>query len=561
MLLSLHVKNLALINESEVYFGDGLNILTGETGAGKSIIIDSINFALGSKINRELMRENSDYALVELIFLVKNKNLQSKINQLGIETEEDQIIFSRKLINGRSISKINGETVSATILKKISGILIDIHGQHEHQSLLNKKKHLEILDEYGREQIVSAKEKVSTLYDQYHEYYTELKNMKSDEESRKREVSFLQYQINEIDIANLELGEDEELEKKFKRLSNGKKILEAVSVSYEKTGYDNMGAGELIGNAAKELLSIADYDEKIKNLSDILLETDSLLNDFNRELSDYISENEFSEEDFYNIDNRLNLINNLKNKYGNSIEKILSKRDENEKQLDKLINYELYVTQLEEKIENIKSQLEKESEKLSKIRKKYSKELTKKVKDVLKELNFLQVDFDMIFEKMDNYTANGFDDAEFVISTNPGQKPRPLSKVASGGELSRIMLAIKTVLADSDDIDTLIFDEIDAGISGRTAQMVSEKMALIGKKHQVICITHLPQIAAMADSHYLIEKSILNDGTVSCINRLNEDESTQELCRILGGVKITKAVISTAREMKEMAKNIKKSLR
>lgn len=551
MLQNLHVKNLALIDETEVEFGPGLNILSGETGAGKSIIIGSINLALGEKVQKEMLRDNGESALVELIFFVEDADTIEAIRALDIEMEDDTVILSRKITGGRAIGRINGEAVSASKMKAVASLLIDIHGQHEHQSLLSKKKHLEILDTFAKEALGDKKEKLAQCYQEYRKLKDELEHANLDGEERAREVSFLEYEVKEIEDAQLTVGEDEELEAVFRKYSNGKKIMDAVGAANAATSEDDESASERIGRALRELSSVSGYDERVKEMEEQLTEIDNLLSDFNHELASYLSDEEFDEETFYETEKRLDLINHLKSKYGNTIADILKYCEEKAERIAVLNDYDAYLAGLQKNVSEKEKQLEQLSRKVSDIRKKESKKLTESIKNALLDLNFLDVQFMMEFAETD-YTANGIDDAQFLISTNPGEPVKPLGKVASGGELSRIMLAIKTVMA-SDKIGTLIFDEIDSGISGRTAQMVSEKMNVLGRSHQIICITHLPQIAAMADSHFLIEKSVENQATVSKIHKLTDEESVEELARMLGGVEITDTVLENAREMKQMA--------
>ena len=551
MLQNLHVKNLALIDETEVEFGPGLNILSGETGAGKSIIIGSINLALGEKVQKEMLRDNGESALVELIFFVEDADTIEAIRALDIEMEDDTVILSRKITGGRAIGRINGEAVSASKMKAVASLLIDIHGQHEHQSLLSKKKHLEILDTFAKESLGDKKEKLAQCYQEYRKLKDELEHANLDGEERARELSFLEYEVKEIEDAQLMVGEDEELETVFRKYSNGKKIMDVVGAANAATSEDDESASERIGRALRELSSVSAYDERVKEMEEQLTEIDNLLSDFNHELASYLSDEEFDEETFYETEKRLDLINHLKSKYGNTIADILKYGEEKAERITVLNDYDAYLAGLQKNVSEKEKQLEQLSREVSDIRKKESKKLTESIKNALLDLNFLDVQFMMEFAEID-YTANGIDDAQFLISTNPGEPVKPLGKVASGGELSRIMLAIKTVMA-SDKIGTLIFDEIDSGISGRTAQMVSEKMNALGRSHQIICITHLPQIAAMADSHFLIEKSVENQATVSKIHKLTDEESVEELARMLGGVEITDTVLENAREMKQMA--------
>ncbi|MBS4979386.1 MAG: DNA repair protein RecN [Clostridiales bacterium] len=552
MLVHLHVKNLALIEEAEVEFGPGLNILTGETGAGKSILLGSMQLILGGKTSRNMIRENADYALVELLFQLENPRVLKKLEDLDLYPEEGQILLSRKIMDGRSISKINGETCTVGQMKAAAACLLDIHGQHEHQSLLYRDKQLEILDSYGRAQIFPQKTLVEEAYRQYRKSLEELNSLDIDEEQRNREMAFLEFEITEIENAALMLGEDEELERQYKKLSNARKIMEVLQTVHTITGYEN-GAGDMTGTALREMAKVTQYDEELESLSQTLNEADSLLNDFHRELSSYLDDLVFDEETFYQVERRLDLINNLKAKYGQEISGILSYRDKQLEKLEKLRKYEEYFQAAKEKVQREEKKLEEASYELSKIRQEYKEQLEKKVVQGLKDLNFLDVDFAIRFDRRKNYTPNGFDDVEYEISTNPGEMRKPLGQIVSGGELSRIMLALKAILADRDEIETLIFDEIDTGISGRTAQKVSEKMAVIGKHHQVLCITHLPQIAAMADTHFEIEKHVKGSETTTQIHPLNEEDSVRELARLLGGAEITAAVLENAKEMKELA--------
>ena len=554
MLLNLHVKNLALIEESEVTFGPGLNILSGETGAGKSIIIGSVNLALGGKVSKAMLRENTEFALVELIFSVENNEQMETLHALDIFPENGEIIMSRKIYaSGRSVSRINSETVSVSLMRKAASVLIDIHGQHEHESLLAKRNHMKYLDDYAKRALEDKKKMLAERYADYVCCKKKLGEASLDAEGQAREVSFLQYEINEIDQADLKIGEDEELEAAFRKMSHGRKIMETVSECQGLCAEGNDNAMDQIGRAVRALRNVAQFDETLEGLTGQIEEVENLLGDFNRELSGYVSELNFSEESFQMIEERLNLINHLKAKYGKTIERILEERNSKEEKLDQLQHYEEYRMQLQENLKQAEEQLEKLCQEVTDIRKKYAEELVEKTWEALKDLNFLDVRFEMEFSKLEHFTADGWDETRFLISTNPGEPLKPLDAVASGGELSRIMLALKTVLAEHDEIETLIFDEIDSGISGRTAQMVAEKIKLTGENHQIICITHLPQIAAMADQHFLIEKTSSADSTISNIRSLNREESIQELARMLGGVKITDTVLQNAKEMKEMA--------
>lgn len=548
MLFHLQVKNLALIDFAEVEFDDGLNILTGETGAGKSVIIGSVGIALGAKASKDLIRQGCDSAYVELVFSVTDEKKRKELEKHGVyPDEEGLLIISKKITPARSISRINDETVTTARLREVTGLLIDIHGQHEHQSLLYHARHLAILDEYGKSRVNGLKQNIETKYREYTDLKKKLSGFQADQEQRLREADFCRFEIDEIENAALKPGEEEECESSFRRFSNGKKIAESLSDAYEAVGTDR------ISRALRAVESAAQYDQGLNGIRDQLYDVDSLMNDLERDISSYLEEMTFDEETFHQVEARLDLIRNLENKYGRTIGDVLDSLEEKKKRLEELENYDFLKQQTEKQLSFAEKELSDLSAQLTAVRREVAKELAARIEEGLRELNFLDVKFMMEFRPLDHYTANGRDEAEFMISTNPGEPVRPLGMVASGGELSRIMLAVKTVLAETDDIPTLIFDEIDTGISGRTAQMVSEKLRVIAKRHQVICITHLPQIAAMADRHFEIRKSVEQGRTVTEIRPLNRREMTEELARLLGGAEITDAVRQNAREMKELA--------
>lgn len=557
MLLSLNVKNLALIDKAEVTFGEGLNILTGETGAGKSMLLGSLQLAFGGKLEKSALRDEEQDVYVEAVFQLEKEYQKKKLEALEIYPEEGQIILSRKFSHGRWSNKINGESVTVKVMQAVSEILIDIYGQHQQQILLNKHKHLELLDEYAAEELRQDKEALAQSYREYVKLKKELESSAMDEEKRMRELSFLEFEIKEIEEAALKPKEDEVLEKQYRKMNNGRKIMESLYQIHQATGSsESTGAGEQIGIALKTLEAVAGMEEELSVYQGQLAEIDALLSDFNRDILQYMDSLEFNEEDFVQVEERLDCINKLKAKYGKTIEDILAYGQEKQQELDKLNDYDAYMKALKENIEKKEKELLKLSQSISEIRKKKAEELCRKVKKHLEDLNFLNTELTMEFEDTKVFSANGMDEVQFMISTNLNEPLRPLHTTASGGELSRIMLAIKTVLADNDNIDTLIFDEIDTGISGRTAQKVSEKMALISKNHQLICITHLPQIAAMADRHYIIEKGVEQDKTITKVRELDEQEEITELARMLGGVTITDTTIQSAREMKQLAKII-----
>ena len=559
MLESLHVKNLALIDETEVNFTKGLNILTGETGAGKSILIGSIHLALGGKSNKDIIRSGAEYALVELVFSLENEEQKNRIMEMELPIEEDgTIILQRKITPQRSVCKVGGEMISQKQLQDLADLLIDIHGQHDNRFLLNPKKHLEILDSYCGTSLTESLSGQKKLYAEYLKIKRELMEEQMDDAQRNREVSLLEYELKEIEEADLKDGEDEELETTYRRMLHSQKLVGALNRTLQLTAADeSASAGSLIGHALRELHTIYGIEDRAEQLGVMLTDIENLLSDFNHEVQDYLSDLEFDEEEYRATNDRLNQINRLKDKYGNSIEKILEYADNARRKLEKFNDYEQYMENLKAKKKQCEADMDILCDKISAIRKKEACNLAKALEESLEGMNFLSVNFEVNFETCPDYTADGKDDVEFLISTNPGESVRPLVQVASGGELSRIMLAIKTILAGQDQGITLIFDEIDAGISGKTAWQVSEKLGQLGKEHQVFCITHLPQIAAMGDSHYVIEKGTEGSKTRTDIRLLDESESIEELARLLGGETITEAVRYNAVEMKETAKQSK----
>lgn len=562
MLLNLHVKNMALIDEIDISFKDGLNILSGETGAGKSIIIGSIEFALGGKMQKDVVGKFANYGLVELIFAIddlkEKDNILKVIDDMGLELEDGQVIISRKVLNGKSIIKVNGETQTAAKLRELTELLLDMHGQHEHESLLHKSKHLEILDDFSQENLKAVMTEYVSNYKEYKELLKKQAGFTMDEEQRIREMSFIQFEVDEIEEANLKAGEDEQLEKEYKLYSNQEKIYEALagSINLLSKG-DNENVSNMISSAIGMIGGIADIDENLKNIYNSLMDLDAICTDVSRAMSDYMDDITYNEEKTATVVKRLDLINKLKMKHGRTVDEVLAKYDELLDKLNELKNYEDCKNAVEKQIAEKSKILLDLSNKITAIRKESAVSLKEDIVKVLMDLNFLEVKFDVKFTALDDFTVNGMDDVEFMISTNPGESLKPLKNIASGGEMSRIMLGIKTILADKDKIDTLIFDEIDAGISGKTAGLVAEKLGIISGNRQVICITHLPQIASMADAHFVIEKNVEDDSTKTTIEILDEEGEIKELARMLSGTTMSSAVIENAKEMKEIARRNK----
>lgn len=555
MLKNIHVKSFALIDEVEINIASGLNILTGETGAGKSIIIDAVNFALGQRVSKDVVRDDAEYALSELVFEINDDKTKERLNQFDIPLDDNEVLIQRKIANGKSTARINGETVTLSTLKLIAAGLIDIHGQHDNQSLLSKASQQNLLDTILSDELKELLIRMKDTYVNLNNKISEYEQLNTKE--AEKEIAFLQYELNEIDSASLHEGEDEALESDYKKMNNSKRIADLVSGAHRITGYDSEGAGSLIGRALSMIRQASSIDDDAKDLELILNDIDGLLNDFNRSIADYEMSLDFSDEDYKNTEDRLNLINSLKNKYGKSIKEILDKRDEFENELNRLLNADEYKSALLSEITSLKKEAYKLCKEISAIRKKGANKLSGEIAEALLDLNFLDSQFEIkVTSDEENMKQSGYDDIEFFISTNPGEALKPLNQVASGGEMSRIMLAIKSVCAN-DSTATLIFDEIDTGISGRTAQKVSEKMSRIAKEHQVIVVTHLPQIAAMADTHFEISKSVNNGRTITSIETLSEEGKIKELARMLGGVTITDKVLENAKDMKKQADEIK----
>ena len=554
MLQNLHVKNLALIDETEVDFGPGLNILTGETGAGKSILMGSVGLALGGRYSADMLRNGASSGLVELTFTVEDGRIRDKLKSMDIVPEDDMITLSRRLMEGRSISRINGETVSMGTLRGAASLLIDIHGQHDNQTLLNRKNHLALLDLFSGKEIDPVKERMAEVYHTYQKLKRQLEEASLDDESKRRELSLAEFEVNEIEEAALTEGEDDELEQLYRRMTESRKVTEAIAGTYQYTAVDSSAnASDCLSRAIRAFQEISDFDDSASQLYSQLLDADSLLNDFNRELSEYAKSFEFSEEEFNETEERLNLINHLKAKYGKTVSDILAYCERKKQRIEELNDYDTFLQELEAKLKEAKAETDEVSETLHGIRAQYAGIFSEEIKKQMQELNFMDTRLEIRLVDTGRCSANGRDEAEFYIALNPGEPLRPLADIASGGELSRIMLAIKTVLADEEDTPTLIFDEIDAGISGITADKVGEKLHLFGKSRQVICITHLPQIAAAADVHFLIEKNAEDNSVKTRIERLDQDSSVRELARILGGSKVTDSILKSAKEMKELA--------
>ena len=545
-----------MIESAEVNFGEGLNVFTGETGAGKSLVIGSVNLALGGRAKGNILRDDDSPVEIELVFSLEDPEKLSLLREMDVPVEEEGLIIIRRRISpGRNVAKVNGRTVTGAELREIGAVLIDIHAQSEHQSLLYEKNHILFLDKYAGTEAEEALSLYSEKYASWKSLEAELSDMETDASSRDKEAELLRYEINEIEEAKLKKDEDTELEDRFRLMNNSQKIAQGTDEAYNLLFGENEGAAASVIRAMRSMSGSSEYDSEAGKLYEEIANIDSLLSDLRRDLTGYISSLEYSPEEFTRVTERLDLINTLKMKYGRSVDEIEEALKNKQERLSVLENFDEHLKELKERYDIAFLEMEKAAEKLTSVRKEAA--LCLGMVTELADLNFLESEFKVEVERADSFSANGRDRVFFMISTNPGEDMKPLKDVASGGELSRIMLALKTVLADMDDIGTMIFDEIDTGISGRTAQKVSESLIKLSGSHQVILITHLPQIAAMADSHFLIEKQVEGGRTKTEILDLDREEMVKELGRMLSGASLTDRVMENAREMKDLADNKK----
>ncbi|HFL2394625.1 TPA: DNA repair protein RecN [Clostridioides difficile] len=557
MILELYMKNCALVEELRLNIDKNLNILTGETGSGKSIIIDALGLCLGDKYDRSFLRKGTDKGLVEAVFFSDNRYLKKILEENDISMEDDNLLVITRLIysDGKSTARVNGRTVKVSLLKEIASTLIDIHGQHQNQALFNKDTHLKFLDLFGENELEEFKIAYKNVYHKYSEVKKALNCLteNKDEMQIQREIDLLRFQINEIEAANLNKNEYEDLLKQREVYRNSEKIYNNLNSSYSKLHNGEYNVIDLIGLASKELNDISKYDSVLSEYSDTVERIMYELQDISGEIRNYKDNIDFEPYELEQIELRIDEINNLRRKYGDSIDDIFEYYGKIKDRLDEILNRDERVEQLRSKLMNIEEDLKIKASKLTKARIEVATTLEKILLDELKSLNMKNVMFKVNFEK-GPFTLDGVDDIEFMISFNLGEDIKPIYKVASGGEMSRFMLAFKTILADIDDIDTLVFDEIDTGISGIAAQIVGEKLSEIAKKKQIICITHLPQIAANADTHYCIEKDTSNNRTFTNVSKLNESQRKNEIARLIAGNNITEKTIEHASEIIELAK-------
>ena len=562
MLTNLHVKNMALIDEIDMDFENGLTILSGETGAGKSIILGSIAIALGLKTPGDIVREGAEYALTQISFYFSDKDILDKLAQLGIDRIEDgDVIIQRKILSGRSQFKINGINATAGQVKEIAPFLLDLHAQRDNLLLLKEDNQLELVDIFCEPEFTKKLEEIKEVYASYKDMKNQLEAVDVDEAARERELDLLKYEIKELEEANLKVGEDIELEDKFSVGENSQKIIEGLSKALDFLSYGNENASNSLNQALRSLSDVADYDRRLTDIYSTLNDADVIISEATRSLSDYADEREMDEEEFSFISQRLDLYNRLKAKHNTDVEGLLLILEESYNKLSLIENSDEIINELREKIVLMEKEMTALSDEIHLARENSANKLSELIAKAAIDLNFNDIRFEIKINRVREFGQNGGDSVSYLMSANQGEELRPLEKVASGGELSRIMLAIKTVVAKHDSIETLIFDEIDTGISGRTAQRVGEKMAELADDRQIICITHLPQIAAMADYHFLISKTVEDGKTTTNISRLSDEESVEELARLLGGSKITDTVLGNASEMKNMANIYKRDNR
>lgn len=562
MIIELSIKNFAIIDNLKINFTKGFNVLTGETGTGKSIIVESIGMILGQRANRNLVRSGKDKAILEGVFYLENpQKINMILDRYGIEKDpENYLIITREIFsNGRSVSRVNGRTVTLIMLNDITSNLVDIHGQYEHQSLLQIENHIKLIDTFGDYELKRLLEQVEGKYKELSQEKRKLKDLTLDSIERDREMDLLKYQIEEIENSNLDKLDEEELLSEYNKISNIKEIemvLGETANIMKDDGYNNYSIVDSINRCISNMNKIKGYGEEFEEYVKTLEYINYELQDLYRNIVNYLEKLDMDNERLMELEERIDTINKLKRKYGNSIDEILQYKDKIKERYNVLLNVEQAIEKINTNISIIEEELSHNCSKLTDLRKKISKSIEKMITQELKDLNMNNVVFKVDFKRLERFTEIGWDKIEFLISTNKGEDLKPLSQIVSGGEMSRIMLAFKRILADYDNIPTLIFDEIDTGISGRTGQVVGEKMKMISKNHQVICISHLPQIAALADTHFLIDKETVDDKTTTIVRKLEDEERIDELSRLLGGVDLTDTTKLHAKEMLEMSKRL-----
>ncbi|MBQ9532063.1 MAG: DNA repair protein RecN [Eubacterium sp.] len=549
MLKSLNIENIAVIEKADIDFSSGFNALTGETGAGKSILVDSISAVLGERTSKELVRNGADSAYVCACFEDVNKEVNNKLDEFDIPRDDDTLIISRKIsAQGKSSCKINGRSVTASMLRELGMLLVNIHGQHDSQALLNSDYHYSFLDMTGNGDDILERYKKS--FRELVSIRKRLKALTADADSKDRELEILDYQIKEIESSQIKVGEIDSLQNRKKIIQNSQELISAINkVLLFVSGDDEVqGIQSLASTAQSEIKSFSDFDGDFKKINELLFS----VNDISEQLKDIAEEKlssvDFSENELEMIEERLNLLYNLCSKYGNDEGAVLNYLEEAKERKQLFDNSEEELEKLNLEYDGLFEKTVELANELSSYRKELAKKLEDDVKEQLIFLDMPKIEFVVNFEK-GNLSSNGFDKIEFLISTNPGEPPKPLSKIASGGELSRIMLAIKNIIAKNDSVGTLIFDEIDTGVSGRASRKIGLKLKEVSNHTQVICVTHSAQIASLADTHLLISKKFENERTYTEVKSLNFEQRKQELARIMGGLEITETLLRSAEEL------------
>lgn len=547
MLLNLHIKNVAVIDKLNIDFTDGFNALTGETGAGKSIIIDAINMILGGRVNKDLIRYGETKALAEGVFLIDNPETEQVLEELGIEAEDDTLIISRDLnADGKSVCRVNGRITTAGCLRDIAKTIVNIHGQHDNVALLNANKHIDFLDSFG--QTYELLSEYKNIYEERREILNKIESYKIDETEKQRKMDLLKYQIDEIKAADLSVDEYEKLQSRQNFLSEISNITDTVNNAKARISESNGNVYDVIARVSSSFEDIAEYDETLAELNERLKSVTLEIEDISFTLASYADGLSYSPQELDEIEGRLSLIRDLERKYGPSIEAILEYYEKICKEYDDVAENEEIINKLEKQLAEKTAVLEDLGNKLTEKRKKAAEVLSENIIEQLAQLDMPGSKFVVDIEKI-GFGAKGCDNVEFLISANTGELPKPLAKIASGGEMSRIMLAIKSILSDADRINTLIFDEIDAGVSGRAAGKIADKLSALAKGKQILCITHLAQIASKADSHYLIEKNVADGRTSTSVTKLEGQNRVVEIARIMGGSQVTETTLKAAAEL------------
>ena len=558
MLEHLKVSNVALIEEAAIEFVPGLNILTGETGAGKSILIDSINFVLGSRTPKDFIRMGADIAQVEAFLTISHPELVEQITRIGVEIDEDNALFILRSQNtkGKSVCKINGRSVTIGMLREVAAMLIDIHGQHEHQSLLSTPKHIQLLDRFCEDSLQPKKIQLAEHISAYRSLQKNINALSGEGEDRAFKIEMYQFQIKEIEEANLSIDKEEELLARKKLLINAEKLTYNAAAAVSLLGSEE-GALDNIARALEHAENLGQIDESMQKLSQELASIHVQLEELSRDFSRYSEDLEHNPSELDDVEQNLDRIYKLKQKYGPTVSHILEYYNEIAGKLNTIENSREILARLSEEKKALEKEIGRTCLAMSKIRKDAAAKLAAEIEAVLWDLGMESARFIIDIQTRNEFGPNGFDRVEFMISANKGEELKPLAAIASGGEMSRVMLALKTALAGFDTIETFIFDEIDAGISGRTAQQVAEKLSIIGKEHQILCITHLPQIAAMGDANFLIEKNLVGERTITNVEKLTNDGIITEIARLIGGAEITGTTTKAAKEMRKLAKKTK----